>query len=269
MLAVTQLSGFGGGGRLKLISILRSLNLTSGLLFCLDAGDSDSYSGTGQTWNDVSGSANHFNRGTTSGSDSTDPTFNGSAGALSESEYFSSDGGDFFRLASGTFDDGWSQNNGAYTFLVVAWPDSFAANVSLFGNCSNASRHDGTTAYFNTSEKVSHNIDTADAAGTSTNNSTASAVAQKPNLVIVGWDEATPTGKIKLNANALQTPSWSASTLTNAAGTLEILASGAGQNIAPASTRVYMAAAWSSLLSDASIDALAQTLRNTRFPNMP
>ena len=34
---------------------------TSGLVFNLDANDSSSYSGSGNTWNDISGNNNHFN----------------------------------------------------------------------------------------------------------------------------------------------------------------------------------------------------------------
>ena len=34
--------------------------VTDGLILHLDAGDSNSYSGSGNTWNDISGNSNHF-----------------------------------------------------------------------------------------------------------------------------------------------------------------------------------------------------------------
>ena len=59
-----------------LIDIITNLGLTGNLVYCLDAADPNSYSGTGQTWSDVSGSGNDFTLGETSGAASDDPTFN-------------------------------------------------------------------------------------------------------------------------------------------------------------------------------------------------
>jgi hypothetical protein len=75
------------------------LGLRSGLKLCLDAGDSASYT-SGQPWLDRSGNGYDFNRGATSSSEASDPTFNGTAGGLSASEYFSFDGGDYFTYDS-------------------------------------------------------------------------------------------------------------------------------------------------------------------------
>jgi len=89
---------FGGRGT-SLINTLKNLGLTTNLRVCLDAGDLNSYDGTSQTWKDLSGGGYDFFRGTSSSSDSSDPTFNGTAGRLSSGEYLSYDGGDYFTLA--------------------------------------------------------------------------------------------------------------------------------------------------------------------------
>lgn len=103
-----------------LMSAIERVGLTSGLQLCLDAGDVNSYNGSSQTWSDVSGNSNHFYRGSGSGSDAADPTFNGAAGAQSSSEYFSSDGGDaFWQASSLTFMQAWHKNNAQ--FAVAGW----------------------------------------------------------------------------------------------------------------------------------------------------
>lgn len=67
---------------------------------CLDAGALASYAGSG-LWLDQSGQGNDFRLGSTTGADTTDPTFHGVAGAGSVNEYFSFDGGDYVEIASG------------------------------------------------------------------------------------------------------------------------------------------------------------------------
>lgn len=81
-----------------LAELITDTGITADLI--LDAGDANSYNGSSQTWTDLSGSGNHWYRGTSSGSDSTDPTFVGISGDLSS--YFSFDGGDYFTLVSGS-----------------------------------------------------------------------------------------------------------------------------------------------------------------------
>jgi hypothetical protein len=106
-------------GTPNLIDAISSLSLTSSLQLCLDAGDASSYT-SGQTWSDVSGNSNHFYRGSGSGSESNDPTFNGVAGRQSSSEYFSSDGNDaFWNTAKHSFPANWHKDGATYT--VAGW----------------------------------------------------------------------------------------------------------------------------------------------------
>lgn len=95
-------------GGTSLINELSNLGLLTNLKLCLDAGDLNSYDGSSQVWKDQSGGAFDFNRGSGSGSDAADPTFNGTAGRQSSGEYFSFDGGD--RLTLGQANPAWVSN---------------------------------------------------------------------------------------------------------------------------------------------------------------
>jgi hypothetical protein len=100
--------------------VIHALGLTSGLQLILDAGDEDSYT-SGQTWTDLSGAGTDFYRGSTSSSQSTDPTFNGVVGGRSSAEYFSLDGGDFFTIVSAnpSWVEDMHQSGGTWT--VAEW----------------------------------------------------------------------------------------------------------------------------------------------------
>src|SRR5688572_10725967 len=98
----------GGAINDTLLTILNGLGLTANLKLCLDAGDNLSAPAAATSWLDRSGNGYDFFRGTTSGADATDPTFNGTPGELSAAEYWSFDGGDFFRYD--TTNETWMQN---------------------------------------------------------------------------------------------------------------------------------------------------------------
>ena len=121
MLQVNQLSGFGSGqAHPKLIDVLTNLSLTTDLELCLDAGDSLSYS-SGQSWLDRSGNGLDFFRGADGSAASDDPTFNGNAGGLFVSEYWSFDGADFFKYDSAS--EAWMEtlHKDAAIFSLAAW----------------------------------------------------------------------------------------------------------------------------------------------------
>lgn len=103
----------------SLINTLRNLSLTTSLQVCLDAGDLNSYDGSSQTWKDLSGGGNDFYRGSGSGSDASDPTFNGTAGRKTTSDYFSYDGADLFTMTQSppAWQSGMHKAGGAFTLL--------------------------------------------------------------------------------------------------------------------------------------------------------
>lgn len=119
------------------VSVIEDLELDSTMDLALDAGDENSYSGTGQQWNDASGSGNHYQRGATSGAESSDPTFFGTPDAGSDAEMFRSDGGDYFTPAgSPTFDDGMHKEGAKWTIIAVVYlgEPAESLSVNLFSN---------------------------------------------------------------------------------------------------------------------------------------
>lgn len=102
------------------LEMIQAASADSGLVMCLDAAALGSYPGSGQTFTDLSGNGNNFYRGANSTSEARDPTFNGTAGSLTENEYFSLDGGDYFNdTLSQSWADDWHKNNAEWTLVGV------------------------------------------------------------------------------------------------------------------------------------------------------
>lgn len=121
----------------SLFSLLTKLDLTTGLAVCLDAGDAASYSGSGQTWTDRSGNGNHYTRGNDSSATTDDPTFNGTAGSLADTAYWSFDAGDFFEeSADQSFADTWGSDGALWSAIALLYPPSggFANTDNIFQN---------------------------------------------------------------------------------------------------------------------------------------
>ncbi len=74
-----------------LIQAITTAGLTGNLQYALDAGDAASYSGAGQSWLDTSGNGQDFFRGLNGSPGALDPTFNGTPGIVSSSEFWSFD----------------------------------------------------------------------------------------------------------------------------------------------------------------------------------
>jgi hypothetical protein len=119
--------------------------LTSGLKLCLDAGDINSYSGSGQKWLDTSGNGYDFFRGTSGSSESSDPTFNGTAGGQSSSEYWSFDGGDFFRYdtANETWMNNLHKNNALWSAALWVRLVNTTTEYPLFATMNAGMQHTG------------------------------------------------------------------------------------------------------------------------------
>ncbi len=123
-------------GYVSLFQILTDASLTTNLKVCLDAGDSASYS-SGQSWLDRSGGGYDFFLGADGSATATDPTFNGSAGGRSASEYFSYDGGDYNRYD--TTNEAWMQTlhkDAAVFSLVIMVYGTVAGRI--WGTTGNA-----------------------------------------------------------------------------------------------------------------------------------
>lgn len=121
--------------RSNLYQAIRRLGFAGNLQVCLDAGDVVSYDGTSQTWTDLTANGFSFFRGATGVDTTPDPTFNGTAGNRSSSEYFSLDAGDYFTYD--TTNEAWMQrlHQDSAIFAMAWWMQKGAAGViqGLFG----------------------------------------------------------------------------------------------------------------------------------------
>ena len=129
--AAGQMGGINQGSSMR--EVINALGLTTNLKLLLDAGDLASVaSGTQDKWTDLSGGGYDFYRGTGTGSDAADPTFNGTVGGQSSGEYWSFDGGDYFTYDS--VSEAWMNNlhkDGA-RFTVAMWVQLPASGGQIF-----------------------------------------------------------------------------------------------------------------------------------------
>ena len=136
-----NLTGFGsgdaGGKKIKLLTAITSASLTTNLKLCLDAGDENSYT-SGQKWLDVSGGGYDFFLGTSASAATDDPTFVGTAGGMSDEEYFLFDGGDRFEYDTSA--ETWMQSmhkNGAnWTALFIDYHSTTSGTSQLWSMAS-------------------------------------------------------------------------------------------------------------------------------------
>lgn len=207
----------------SLINTLSNLGLLTNLKLCLDAGDSNSYDGSSQTWKDLSGGAYDFYRGTGSGSDASDPTFNGTAGKQSSGEYFSFDGGDWLTLAQSN--PAWVNNlhKDSAKLAMCAWfyTPNTATGVSewLFGT-EQATASIGVAFGVGGAADGDVSFGELNGATPSTMSSTARMTSAQWSFLAASVDEAATTGILQINGTqetktfSYTSPSASAATNT-------------------------------------------------------
>lgn len=237
-----------------LFEILTSLGLTSNLQLCLDAGDSASYS-SGQSWLDRSGNGYDFFRGTTSASQATDPTFNGTAGAIRSTEYWSFDAGDFFTYdtTNETWMENLHKNNAVHTLLCWVYPGSVATNQAMAGTVG--ATGSGTGFGFQIDAGAALLFQARNAGVVALNvNTTATFSATAWQMGAVALDEAAATGTLQINSTQESfTSTYSSPAAGAASQTMQIGARGNAQTPLVANSRMAMFAAWSSKLTDAQL----------------
>lgn len=114
----------------NLMSAITDAGLTTNLKLCLDAGVAASYDPGVQTdkWLDLAGAGYDFYRGSGTGSDANDPTFTGSAGALSSYWLFNSDYFSYDKT-----NEAWMEtihkNNAIFTIIAFTYPTSGGHNI--------------------------------------------------------------------------------------------------------------------------------------------
>lgn len=244
---------FGGRGT-SLINEIKNLGLTTNLRVCLDAGDLNSYDGTSQTWKDLSGGGYDFYRGTSSSSESSDPTFNGTAGKLSSGEYFSYDGGDYFAIAGSI--PAWvnALHHDNATVTIVEWVYANAISSSqIFGEISTVSATHGGVTFGNSTGLSLAFVAASDTANLLEVDSTVQANNNAWNLIGVSLTEA--IGALAFICNGVtedHTGATYASPDTGNAGSFFI-----GHDYVPetehSGNRIAALAIWDRALSDAEL----------------
>lgn len=267
VLTVNNLTGFGGGGgALNLYEAIQSAGETANLTMCLDAGAMASYVGSGIVWLDLSGSGNNFDKGVGAAA----PTFNGTAGSLNESTYFSFDGGDYFTPsdANGAFWDGYSVTlNPVTVYAVVQLPS--AADATLIGTHIAHTTNPNAGIGFGFRAAA---VDLAVGCGWTSGSNVRSSVSTYPtgSPFTCGW--GVDDVGVALNYYSINGVTET-STNTNQYSVGGTVAPSIGRDAAtntaylPSGSRVYAIASWSRVLPLTSHAVLYAALKQ-RFPSM-
>lgn len=234
--------------RAPLIYSLQTLGLTGGLKLCLDAGDRASYPGSGTKWLDTSGGGYDFDFGDGSTS-STRPTFNGTAGGLSSSEYLSFDGGDYLTYDSAN--ESWMKslhkNGQAVSIMaVVRIPsdDNFYIAATEEGSTSELGM---SLLYSAVSDKV---IGVVVNSSTLTSVGNAASAISPPRTMLVGLSITMGAGNSYTTvqdgtaATGTMSGSFTPSSSDSSGGRMTIGARPTGTNTAPSGARIYELAIW-------------------------
>jgi hypothetical protein len=215
--------------RLEMRAVVNGLGLNSNLKLCLDAGDALSYGGSGQVWGDRSGGGYDFYLGTGSSADSSDPTFNGSAGGKSAGEYFSFDGADLFtyEVSNASWMDDLHKDNAKYAFCSWVYVKSSTGTQGLWGTMANDTSKNGVQTLINASNQLVHMVysNGADLLQASV----AAAVSDQWNFLAVSCDEAAGANGLTMQVNGVQelyTSTYAAPTTNAASGRFTVGALG-------------------------------------------
>lgn len=260
---------------LNFLQMIQAAGADSGLNFCLDAASDLSYNPGGawsnptQRWRDLTGQGNDFWRGSSSSSQSSDPTFNGTVGGLSANEYFSSDGDDIFQeTAEHTFAETWHKDNAAFSIVCVLYLVSPGANI--FAN--NGGGANGIIFSAATGTQLTIAVSESDPAPSG--QVLLRATSAKPSANAIGFyavalDETVGANGVTLQINTTREKFTSTYSSPGTLGsfapyrfgrvTTQSLASG---------TRFYVIAGWSRRLSDTELDAIYAQLK-ARYTSLP
>mgnify|MGYP003288471999 CR=1 FL=1 len=242
-------------------------------VFELDAGLSASYGGSGQTFahivtapaDESAQTAYDFYRGATSGSEGSDPTFNGSAGANSANEYFSFDGGDYLTLAGSntTFINSLHKENAAFTWYGFLKTGDLTAGSGYFGTISTGGASIiGISIDSNGSGQFILTVNKAD--GSQALNPVTSGGFLSANtkyMLAVSYDEASGAGLFYRDGASGKgvvaiTGAYSSPGTASATYTAQMMALGNAGSPAPSGSRLWRTGMFNRALTEAQLDAL-------------
>lgn len=244
--------------RASLATIISRLGLTSGLKLVLDAGEAASYT-SGQSWLDLSGNGYDFFLGASNTPSTDDPTFNGTAGALTASEFWSFDGGDYFRYDSAN--EAWMGNihkdNAKFTIIAWLYPNVGSNHVVLGNNGGAVTSGVGFHFGLQSDDKLFMRVANG-GVGALGGTSTIGVTNAAWNFIGVTIDEAATTGAYQVNATQQAfTSTYTSPSAAAPSFTTEVGARGNASTPFPNGSRLAMVAAWEGVaLSTAQMTSL-------------
>lgn len=268
MVGVMHQALLGGSRKGTMIEVLNALGLQSGLQLCLDAGDAASYDGSSQTWTDRSGNGYSFYRGSGSGADAADPTFNGTSGNQTASEYFSFDGADLFTLnqANPSWVNNAHKNSAQLTIAAWVWINTTNNYNGIIGDVGTSGGGWNIAVNPNSTFGFASVRDDGNASMTLTSSAVITEDAWQ--FLLVSFDEQAGTGFLRLNGtNENKTATMVSPSSNNSDTELRIGCGGlpsAGFDEIESGGRVATVAAWSRVFTSDEATSLFEATR-TKF----
>lgn len=250
----------------RFLTAIQRAGLSSGLVACYDAGDVLSVASGSQTkWLDVAGSGYDLFRGADVTATTDDPTFNGTPGGLSASEYWSVDGGDQFRYdtSNETWMNTLHKDNAKFSFGCWAYLTSFGSALSLFGTNGNSAASVGVQFGISTSPGLSFTVANGLGSYHFNGNLAVLSGAQINKWVFyhIGVDLTAGTYRMGVNGGFgvahVESGSLAGLNPASATRTLELGAGGNGSQKLPNASRIGAAAFWSGTSPFYSVDGSA------------
>jgi hypothetical protein len=246
-----------------MIYTVRKLGLTGNLRVCLDAGDDASYA-SGQSWLDTSGNGYDFFRGADGSATGTDPTFNGTAGRRTASEYFSFDGGDYF-----TYDttiEAWMQtlHKDNAVFTAAGWLLLTTGSVqTILGTLGGGVAGSSHGINFQTTAGNALQLFVGNASTGTTITSTATFAAAW-SFIAIALDESVGAGGGTFQINGTQeafNSAYSSPSSSNASGNMQLGARGSAVGPIANTGRMATMNVWDRRLSTAELLTLFMATR--------
>lgn len=254
-----------------MIGVIQSLGLSTNLKLCLDAGDISSVASGSQTkWLDVSGNGYDFFRGADATSEASDPTFNGTPGGQSGSEFWSFDGADFFSYdaSNETWMNALHKDNAVFSFAFWVYvKDPGGSLAALFGT-TRLGVTSGVAAYYSVTSPTRFTFIVKN--GGSTAYTLAPSIDLNKdawNFIGVSIDETANTSAVNINGTAASgTATYSSPASGDAITTMAVGATRTtGELPQPAGSRMASAAIWQGTALSASNLAAIFTADRAKF----
>jgi hypothetical protein len=244
------------------IAVLRRLGLSDNLKLCLDAGSEASWPGSGQKFLDLSGGGFDFFLGADGTATTNDPTFNGTVGLRTGSEYFSVDGGDRFTYdsANETWMADLHKDGSAITFASW-WQIPSDSSTYVFSTQNAHGLLWGYSGSQNTHQLLLRTPTATDIVVASSAAGAPNISSPLPKLFFMAFSGVnTSGGPFTLHINGVTyTGTYPVATIstTDAGNTLRMMVSNSAGAAAPSGTRLYQVAAWfGKVLTAAEMNAI-------------